>query len=118
MLVPFVASHFTGGLTPSPTPDADGPRNCGQSPANAAPAPAAGIAGNRRGDEDPVTPHDGRRVGEPGDFDAPDDVGTFCGVPFHRGFDAVPYAGRRWTAELRPIARECRARAGGSKRYP
>src|ERR1039457_2180448 len=40
ILVPLVASHLTGGLAPSPMPEADGPRNCGQSPANAAPAAA------------------------------------------------------------------------------
>jgi hypothetical protein len=73
------------------------------------------IAGDGRGDEDLVAPHDGRRVGEAWDFDAPDDVGALGGVPFHRGFGAVAHAGSRWTAELRPIARECRAVAAINK---
>src|SRR5215471_18024754 len=30
MLVPRVTSQFTGNFWPSATPDADGPRNCGQ----------------------------------------------------------------------------------------
>src|SRR5579859_5427395 len=37
-LVALVASQCTGGLAPSPTPEAEGPRNCGQSPAIATPA--------------------------------------------------------------------------------
>ena len=38
MLVPLTASQCTGGLAPSPIPEPDGPRNCGQSPASAVPS--------------------------------------------------------------------------------
>src|ERR1700733_1452834 len=64
-----------------------------------------GIAGHSRGDEDLIAPHDGRRVGESGDFDAPDDIGPFGGVPLHRRLGAVADAGSGWTVELRPVAR-------------
>src|ERR1035441_6414976 len=61
------------------------------------------VAGHSRRDEDPVTPDYGRRVGESRDFDAPGDVGSFGGVPFHRRFGAVPNARGRGTPELRPV---------------